>query len=125
MISLFSFSVLVRLSPQLLLIFSLFQSLVRQFKEALLPFITLQFHLFFIFFKGLMTFSWHLGISKVGAGSRGRIGVRGEGGLQGAVRGLWWQSPPGFHCSWPECCGALRSSCLLVVLSAWAQLGMC
>ncbi|KAG8126811.1 hypothetical protein E2320_021940, partial [Naja naja] len=48
----------------LLLIFSLFQSLVRQLKDAVLPSITLQLHLYLISFKGLLIFSWHLGISK-------------------------------------------------------------
>uniref|UniRef100_A0A8C5SWA3 Anoctamin n=1 Tax=Laticauda laticaudata TaxID=8630 RepID=A0A8C5SWA3_LATLA len=52
---------------ELLLIFSLFQSLVRQLKDAVLPSITLQLHLYLISFKGLLIFSWHLGISKVGS----------------------------------------------------------
>uniref|UniRef100_A0A8C6XHC9 Anoctamin n=1 Tax=Naja naja TaxID=35670 RepID=A0A8C6XHC9_NAJNA len=50
---------------ELLLIFSLFQSLVRQLKDAVLPSITLQLHLYLISFKGLLIFSWHLGISKM------------------------------------------------------------
>ncbi|NWI20921.1 ANO8 protein, partial [Crypturellus soui] len=51
-------------SPQLLLIFSLSQSLVRQLKEALLPFIFLHLHLSLIFLKGLLGFCWRLGVSK-------------------------------------------------------------
>ncbi|NXT25405.1 ANO8 protein, partial [Syrrhaptes paradoxus] len=51
--------------PQLLLIFSLSQSLVRQLKEALLPFILLHLHLSLIFLKGLLGFCWRLGISKM------------------------------------------------------------
>ncbi|XP_058019273.1 anoctamin-8 isoform X6 [Ahaetulla prasina] len=50
---------------ELLLIFSLFQSLVRQLKDAVLPSIILQLHLYLISFKGLLSFSWHLGISKM------------------------------------------------------------
>ncbi|NXT59527.1 ANO8 protein, partial [Pluvianellus socialis] len=57
-------SVLLSL-PQLLLIFSLSQSLVRQLKEALLPFILLHLHLSLIFFKGLLGFCWRLGVSKM------------------------------------------------------------
>ncbi|NXW06675.1 ANO8 protein, partial [Fregetta grallaria] len=57
-------SVLLSL-PQLLLIFSLSQSLVRQLKEALLPFIFLHLHLSLIFFKGLLGFCWRLGVSKM------------------------------------------------------------
>lgn len=63
-------SVLLSL-PQLLLIFSLSQSLMRQLKEALLPFIFLHLHLSLIFFKGLLGFCWRLGVSKVGAGRAG------------------------------------------------------
>ncbi|NXY26171.1 ANO8 protein, partial [Atrichornis clamosus] len=56
----------VRLSlPQLLLIFSLSQSLARQLKEALLPFILLHLHLSLIFLKGLLGFCWRLGVSKM------------------------------------------------------------
>ncbi|NXG13134.1 ANO8 protein, partial [Grallaria varia] len=51
--------------PQLLLIFSLSQSLVRQLKEALLPFILLHLHLSLIFLKGLLGFCWRLGVSKM------------------------------------------------------------
>ncbi|XP_019327747.1 PREDICTED: anoctamin-8, partial [Aptenodytes forsteri] len=69
-------SVLLSL-PQLLLILSLSQSLMRQLKEALLPFILLHFHLCLIFFKGLLGFCWRLGVSKVGAG-RGGCGVPEE-----------------------------------------------
>lgn len=62
-----SLSLFVCLSlPQLLLIFSLSQSLVRQLRDALLPFITLQLHLFLISFKGLLRFGWSLAVSKVG-----------------------------------------------------------
>ncbi|XP_061200930.1 anoctamin-8 isoform X3 [Neopsephotus bourkii] len=50
---------------ELLLIFSLSQSLARQLKEALLPFILLHLHLSLIFFKGLLGFCWRLGISKM------------------------------------------------------------
>ncbi|XP_027529645.1 anoctamin-8-like, partial [Neopelma chrysocephalum] len=57
---------------ELLLIFSLSQSLVRQLKEALLPFILLHLHLSLIFLKGLLSFCWRLGVSKVGAGREGR-----------------------------------------------------
>ncbi|NXK56882.1 ANO8 protein, partial [Chauna torquata] len=57
-------SVLLSL-PQLLLIFSLSQSLMRQLKEALLPFIFLHLHLSLIFFKGLLGFCWRLGVSKM------------------------------------------------------------
>ncbi|NXM75208.1 ANO8 protein, partial [Serilophus lunatus] len=57
-------SVLLSL-PQLLLIFSLSQSLVRQLKEALLPFILLHLHLSLIFLKGLLGFCWRLGVSKM------------------------------------------------------------
>ncbi|KAM8794860.1 anoctamin-8 [Eudromia elegans] len=49
---------------ELLLIFSLSQSLVRQLKEALLPFIFLHLHLSLIFLKGLLGFCWRLGVSK-------------------------------------------------------------
>uniref|UniRef100_A0A8V1AHB2 Anoctamin n=1 Tax=Gallus gallus TaxID=9031 RepID=A0A8V1AHB2_CHICK len=49
----------------LLLIFSLSQSLVRQLKEALLPFILLHLHLSLIFLKGLLGFCWRLGVSKM------------------------------------------------------------
>uniref|UniRef100_A0A8B9UJ26 Anoctamin n=1 Tax=Anas zonorhyncha TaxID=75864 RepID=A0A8B9UJ26_9AVES len=49
----------------LLLIFSLSQSLMRQLKEALLPFIFLHLHLSLIFFKGLLGFCWRLGVSKM------------------------------------------------------------
>lgn len=65
--------------PQLLFIFSLLQSLVRQLKDAVLPSITLQLHLYLISFKGLLSFCWHLGISKVGSWwwrVSGRVGVR-------------------------------------------------
>ncbi|NWQ83107.1 ANO8 protein, partial [Columbina picui] len=57
-------SVLLSL-PQLLLIFSLSQSLVRQLKEALLPFILLHLHLSLIFLKCLLGFCWRLGVSKM------------------------------------------------------------
>ncbi|NXQ92344.1 ANO8 protein, partial [Nyctibius grandis] len=57
-------SVLLSL-PQLLLIFSLSQSLVRQLKDALLPFILLHLHLSLIFLKGLLGFCWRLGVSKM------------------------------------------------------------
>ncbi|NWH69888.1 ANO8 protein, partial [Piaya cayana] len=57
-------SVLLSL-PQLLLIFSLSQSLVRQLKEALLPFILLHLHLSLIFIKTLLGFCWKLGVSKM------------------------------------------------------------
>ncbi|NXF99015.1 ANO8 protein, partial [Sakesphorus luctuosus] len=57
-------SVLLSL-PQLLFIFSLSQSLVRQLKEALLPFILLHLHLSLIFLKGLLSFCWRLGVSKM------------------------------------------------------------
>ncbi|NXG50674.1 ANO8 protein, partial [Psilopogon haemacephalus] len=57
-------SVLLSL-PQLLLIFSLSQSLTRQLKEALLPFILLHLHLSLIFFKGFLGFCWRLGVSKM------------------------------------------------------------
>ncbi|KAM6231699.1 anoctamin-8 isoform 1-T1 [Spheniscus humboldti] len=50
---------------ELLLILSLSQSLMRQLKEALLPFILLHFHLCLIFFKGLLGFCWRLGVSKM------------------------------------------------------------
>ncbi|XP_068517668.1 anoctamin-8 isoform X1 [Anas acuta] len=50
---------------ELLLIFSLSQSLMRQLKEALLPFIFLHLHLSLIFFKGLLGFCWRLGVSKM------------------------------------------------------------
>ncbi|XP_048783294.1 anoctamin-8 isoform X4 [Lagopus muta] len=50
---------------ELLLIFSLSQSLVRQLKEALLPFILLHLHLSLIFLKGLLGFCWRLGVSKM------------------------------------------------------------
>ncbi|XP_053869719.1 anoctamin-8 isoform X1 [Malaclemys terrapin pileata] len=50
---------------ELLLIFSLSQSLVRQLRDALLPFITLQLHLFLISFKGLLSFGWSLAVSKM------------------------------------------------------------
>ncbi|XP_030322454.1 anoctamin-8 isoform X3 [Calypte anna] len=50
---------------ELLLIFSLSQSLTRQLKEALLPFILLHLHLSLIFFKGLLGFCWKLGVSKM------------------------------------------------------------
>ncbi|XP_066491744.1 anoctamin-8 [Tiliqua scincoides] len=50
---------------ELLLIFSLFQSLVRQLKAAILPSIILQFHLYLISLKGLMSFCWQLGITKM------------------------------------------------------------
>ncbi|KAM6041360.1 anoctamin-8 isoform 2-T3 [Chlamydotis macqueenii] len=50
---------------ELLLIFSLSQSLARQLKEALLPFILLHLHLSLIFFKGLLGFCWKLGVSKM------------------------------------------------------------
>ncbi|XP_064031175.1 anoctamin-8 isoform X2 [Pogoniulus pusillus] len=50
---------------ELLLIFSLSQSLTRQLKEALLPFILLHLHLSLIFFKGLLGFCWRLGVSKM------------------------------------------------------------
>ncbi|XP_019403601.1 PREDICTED: anoctamin-8 [Crocodylus porosus] len=56
---------------ELLLIFSLSQSLVRQLKDALLPSITLQLHLFLISLKGLLGFCWRLAVSKVGAGGAG------------------------------------------------------
>ncbi|XP_053321734.1 anoctamin-8 isoform X2 [Spea bombifrons] len=39
---------------ELLLVFSLPQSITRQTKDALLPFLTLQFHLFFIFLRALL-----------------------------------------------------------------------
>ncbi|OXB81708.1 UNVERIFIED_CONTAM: hypothetical protein H355_010269 [Colinus virginianus] len=58
---------------ELLLIFSLSQSLVRQLKEALLPFILLHLHLSLIFLKGLLGFCWRLGVSKVGAGRAGAV----------------------------------------------------
>ncbi|NXF41104.1 ANO8 protein, partial [Nyctibius bracteatus] len=57
-------SVLLSL-PQLLLIFSLSQSLVRQLKDALLPSILLHLHLSLIFLKGLLGFCWRLGVSKM------------------------------------------------------------
>ncbi|NWU87549.1 ANO8 protein, partial [Onychorhynchus coronatus] len=57
-------SVLLSL-PQLLLIFPPSQSLVRQLKEALLPFILLPPHLSLIFLKGLLSFCWRLGVSKM------------------------------------------------------------
>ncbi|XP_062452469.1 anoctamin-8 [Rhea pennata] len=50
---------------ELLLIFSFSQSLARQLKEALLPFIFLHLHLFIIFLKGLLGFCWRLGVSKM------------------------------------------------------------
>ncbi|XP_071655818.1 anoctamin-8 isoform X4 [Patagioenas fasciata] len=50
---------------ELLLIFSLSQSLVRQLKEALLPFILLHLHLSLIFLKCLLGFCWRLGVSKM------------------------------------------------------------
>ncbi|XP_061457545.1 anoctamin-8 isoform X2 [Rhineura floridana] len=50
---------------ELLLIFSFFQSLVRQLKDAVLPTIFLQLHLFLISFKGLLSCCWQLGLSKM------------------------------------------------------------
>ncbi|XP_074834626.1 anoctamin-8 isoform X2 [Carettochelys insculpta] len=50
---------------ELLLIFSLSQSLMRQLKDALLPFITLQLHLLLICFKGLLSFARTLAGSKM------------------------------------------------------------
>ncbi|NXA42563.1 ANO8 protein, partial [Eudromia elegans] len=72
-------------SPQLLLIFSLSQSLVRQLKEALLPFIFLHLHLSLIFLKGLLGFCWRLGVSKVGAG-RVALPLGGGGGEEQGPR---------------------------------------
>ncbi|NWI45824.1 ANO8 protein, partial [Picathartes gymnocephalus] len=51
--------------PQLLLIFSLSQSLARQLREALLPSILLHLHLSLIFLRRLLGFCWTLGVSKM------------------------------------------------------------
>ncbi|NXB10753.1 ANO8 protein, partial [Cnemophilus loriae] len=51
--------------PQLLLIFSLSQSLARQLREALLPSILLHLHLSLIFLRRLLGFCWRLGVSKM------------------------------------------------------------
>ncbi|NXB99851.1 ANO8 protein, partial [Orthonyx spaldingii] len=51
--------------PQLLLIFSLSQSLARQLREALLPSILLHLHLSLIFLRRLLRFGWRLGVSKM------------------------------------------------------------
>ncbi|KAL8177905.1 UNVERIFIED_CONTAM: Anoctamin-8 [Gekko kuhli] len=50
---------------ELLLIFSLFQSLVRQLKDALLPSVLLQFHLSLILLKNLLSLCWQSGTSKM------------------------------------------------------------
>ncbi|KAM6993076.1 anoctamin-8 isoform 1-T1 [Passerculus sandwichensis] len=50
---------------ELLLIFSLSQSLARQLREALLPSILLHLHLSLIFLRRLLRFCWTLGVSKM------------------------------------------------------------
>ncbi|XP_044141548.1 anoctamin-8 isoform X1 [Bufo gargarizans] len=50
---------------ELLLVFSLPQSFTRQIKDALLPFLTLQFHLFLIVLRGLLRSAWRFIRSKM------------------------------------------------------------